>query len=377
MEYYDLTNTGPEVQERLDLVPVTKADLDQEVLDRIEGDQRVLAESRAYCDLETTRAMQVEANLQAQIDAIIGSRLTITITKDVSKIYVGQATTISFVIGTSMDVSSCKLMRGSVEVASSDVPSSNYQFTDTLTVASDIGRVVYSVVAVLNGIERIQTVEIPVEKQTPTFVWNPSGDVAVTEGQTSPSDFPTLVGIPSGLPVVYSSSNPAVATVNSSGVVTVKGVGQTTIKAESQATDVYKAKSVSYKLTVLGAADYYIGWSKGTSFDDFAAMTSAQLVELATPYNKTLHPSITKTVTAADISGVTREVLFLMWKDGSAPNDGVFSSGGFVEQLSAQDFTNPNIFNASHANVTIEGETFHVSGMRLGFNVGDSLTVNF
>ena len=594
MEYYDLTNTGPEVQERLDLVPITKADLDQEVLDRIEGDQRVLAESRAYCDIETARAMQVEANLQAQIDAIVGSRLTITVSKDVGIIYVGVPTTINFVIGTSMDVTSCKLMRGDVEVASSDVPGSNFAFADTLTVASDIGRVSYSVIAVLGGIERIQPVEIPVEKQTPAFAWNPADDVTVTEGQYTPSDFPTLVNVPTGLTVVCSSSNPAVATVNSSGVVTVIGVGECTIKAESQATDVYKSKSVAYKLTIqqqvfdiyweagkegsiaevtsfdylttevfntivrfkrpegtqvdykvqrtspnpqssfhdldggafrlergadydvikvpggtaypgspqnnsyslraianvtnydlrlvtkrpfpawdmqgdtfvigrinegvinpdllpkvlgdpndyvnmrynsypvegqtesdrcavidnnsqysvkavkpgrarisvsnnglnyvyYGSAsytlvinnvgpeefNYYVGWSKGTSFDDFAAMTAEQLVALSESYNKTVTPSTTKTVTAADVSNVTREIFILMWKDGSAPTGGSMTSGGFTETFSAQDFLDTNIFNATHADVVIDGETFHVVGMRGNFGAGDSFTVRF
>lgn len=64
---------------------------------------------------------------------------------------------------------------------------------------------------------------------------------------------PTLSN-PNGLPVTYSSSNDAIATVDpQTGVVTPVGVGTATITASSEATDVFRAGSASYELTVESA----------------------------------------------------------------------------------------------------------------------------
>ena len=64
---------------------------------------------------------------------------------------------------------------------------------------------------------------------------------------------PTLSN-PNGLTVTYSSSNDAIATVDpQTGVVTPVGVGTATITASSEATDVFRAGSASYELTVESA----------------------------------------------------------------------------------------------------------------------------
>lgn len=73
----------------------------------------------------------------------------------------------------------------------------------------------------------------------------------VTLGQTFTA--PTLNN-PNGLTVTYSSSNDAIATVNpQTGEVSPVGIGTVTITASSEATDVYRAGSASYELTVESA----------------------------------------------------------------------------------------------------------------------------
>lgn len=53
-QYYDLSQTGPEVQERLDEVPITRADLNQEIADR-----------GAAVQQENERAVQAEQEIAA------------------------------------------------------------------------------------------------------------------------------------------------------------------------------------------------------------------------------------------------------------------------------------------------------------------------
>lgn len=73
----------------------------------------------------------------------------------------------------------------------------------------------------------------------------------VTLGQTFTA--PTLSN-PNGLTVTYSSSNDAIATVDpQTGEVTPVGVGTATITASSEATDIFRAGSASYELTVESA----------------------------------------------------------------------------------------------------------------------------
>ena len=74
---YDLQNTGPEVQERLDQVPVTQQELQTEVQSRINGDADVTQHCEQYTDAETQRAQGVESSLQEQIDAIVSKDTTV------------------------------------------------------------------------------------------------------------------------------------------------------------------------------------------------------------------------------------------------------------------------------------------------------------
>ena len=74
--------------------------------------------------------------------------------------------------------------------------------------------------------------------------------VTATLGQAFTA--PTLSTTPSGLAVVYSSSDTNVATVNSStGSVTIRSKGTTTITASFEGNDYYNSSSASYVLTVV------------------------------------------------------------------------------------------------------------------------------
>ena len=72
---YDLNNTGPEVQERLDQVPVTQRDLETEVQSRIDGDANVTQHCEQYTNTETQRAQGVESRLQQELETEVQSRI--------------------------------------------------------------------------------------------------------------------------------------------------------------------------------------------------------------------------------------------------------------------------------------------------------------
>ena len=106
---YDLQNTGPEVQERLDQVPVTQQELTEEVQNRIEGDAAVTQDCKDYTDAETLRAQQaeaaeleraqgVESNLQEQIDAIVSKDTTVALSVSPAAVFAdGTDKTVTFV----------------------------------------------------------------------------------------------------------------------------------------------------------------------------------------------------------------------------------------------------------------------------------------
>ena len=87
------------------------------------------------------------------------------------------------------------------------------------------------------------------DKQDVTMTFSATS-VTATLGQAFTA--PTLSTTPSGLAVVYSSSDTNVATVNSStGSVTIRSKGTTTITASFEGNDYYNSSSASYVLTVV------------------------------------------------------------------------------------------------------------------------------
>lgn len=134
--------------------------------------------------------------------------------------------------------------------------------------------------------------------------------------------------------------------------------------------------------------DYYVGYFNDngwSSNESFAALRSDQLVAMATGYNKSTNPFITKTIVAADTQAndpdQRREILFVMWKSDSAPRSGSMNLGLGVEQLSAGDIdgtaAEPKFKTSSHDNITIDNVEYAISGLRAKFEIGNSVTFNF
>ena len=87
---------------------------------------------------------------------------------------------------------------------------------------------------------------------------------------------------PQSLPLTWTSSNQNVATVGTNGAVTIVGAGETTISAAFAGNDDYKAKTVSYTLTV----------AKATPTVTFSAATaSAKMGESFTAPTATTTPA--------------------------------------------------------------------------------------
>ena len=66
---YDLNNTGPEVQERLDQVFPNRDAISEEEAARQQRDNEIIAQMKAYTDSEQSRAEDAEQGLQAAIDS--------------------------------------------------------------------------------------------------------------------------------------------------------------------------------------------------------------------------------------------------------------------------------------------------------------------
>lgn len=96
---------------------------------------------------------------------------------------------------------------------------------------------------------------LKVVKQEVSLAWSTDAfSVVLEEGSSS---YPTLSVSPSAIAgsIIYASSNTAAAAIASDGTITLAGTGSTTISASFAGTDVYKAASASYKLSVTTNAD--------------------------------------------------------------------------------------------------------------------------
>ena len=129
---------------------------------------------------------------------------------------------------------------------------------------------------------------------------------------------------------------------------------------------------------VEGPPDYYVGWATGnnSSFDAFSSLDGNALKQLATGYFKSNTLSVTKNVTSNMVIG-NRQIFFIMWRNTVQPIGGSMTSGGITDSISASDFSDNNVFNATHNSVTIDNETYSVAGMRGSFDIGDSFTIDF
>ncbi len=128
---------------------------------------------------------------------------------------------------------------------------------------------------------------LKVVKQEVSLTWSAdSFSVVLEEGSSS---YPALSVSPSAIAgsITYASSNTGVATIASDGTVTLTGTGSATISASFAGSDVYKAASASYKLSVTTNADdgagTYTFASAGDSGsdDDISNTTFTRMVTVA------------------------------------------------------------------------------------------------
>ena len=110
--------------------------------------------------------------------------------------------------------------------------------------------------------EATQTVKFTFDKKEAKVEY--SAETGTATFGVEPENLPKLTVTPTGLPVIYESTNTAVATVNENGEVSIKGAGKTTISAAFKGNDMYEPASDSYELTVAqGAAG--LSYPEGTS----------------------------------------------------------------------------------------------------------------
>ena len=125
---------------------------------------------------------------------------------------------------------------------------------------------------------------LKVVKQEVSLVWSTDAFSAVLEEGSS--SYPTLSVSPSAIAgsIIYASSNTAAAAIASDGTITLAGTGSTTISASFAGSDVYKAASASYKLTVTTNADdgagtfTYASAGDSGSDDDISNTTFTRMV---------------------------------------------------------------------------------------------------
>ena len=100
----------------------------------------------------------------------------------------------------------------------------------------------------------VQVNKVPVDVTTFAYsAQSATWDLYRADGETNP-ELPTLNMNPAGLPVTYTSTNPAVASVGNDGAVTPLTKGTTVIKATFEGNEDYKKAETGYTLTVLDSS---------------------------------------------------------------------------------------------------------------------------
>lgn len=127
---FDLTQTGPELQERIDQVPITREEL----------------------QAETARATEKENNLQAQIDAIVSKDATVSLAASPATIFVGTATNIALTATTNTDATAITIKRGTDTLATGSGKTLSH--TDAAVTLDTPGSVAYSADFTISGLHR-------------------------------------------------------------------------------------------------------------------------------------------------------------------------------------------------------------------------------
>jgi len=152
----------------------------------------------------------------------------------------------------------------------------------------------------------------PTEKQDPGYSFSSETATALL-GYTGYFQAPQLKGVPDGLDVKYSSSNPEVATVDpSTGAISFTDkAGETTITASSEENDSYLAGEAQYTLTVKALTGDGTE-AKPYSVSDMYTLESMEML----PYTSTY---IKGTITSVDMYN-NGQISYYISDDGTASN---------------------------------------------------------
>lgn len=169
---YDLTQTGPELQERIDQVFPNRDNIAAEN-QRAEGAEQELEAAKAtrgelqtetaraqaaeqalhdYTDAETTRATTKEADLQAQINAIVSKDATASLAASPATIFVATSTDIALTATTDTDATAITIKRGTDTLATGS--GKTLIHTDAAVTLEAPGSVAYSADFTISGLHR-------------------------------------------------------------------------------------------------------------------------------------------------------------------------------------------------------------------------------
>lgn len=191
MQNFDLNNTGPEVQERLDQVPVTVADLAAEREQRAAGDnheaqarqEALQAEAEARREAiaaETAGRETGDANLQQQIDELKSGMASLGFTATPSVVHVGTLTSINLSATSSVAAQVIAIRKGASQIMR-DENTATLKVSDDLTPA-DEGTSEYFADFTIAGI--IRTVQRNVQTVHPVYYGAGAAATAATAKAT-------------------------------------------------------------------------------------------------------------------------------------------------------------------------------------------------
>lgn len=168
---FDLQQNGPELQERVNQVPVNTEGIATEVQARIEGDADVTRECKAYTDAEkersqqaesalhdyvdaeTQRSQQVENSLQQQINDIVSGDANVNLTASPSAIFAEEESTINLTATTNKNASLIEIKKGGATLPGGSGSGTSKTATDTVT-PTEVGTIAYVAEFTISGNQR-------------------------------------------------------------------------------------------------------------------------------------------------------------------------------------------------------------------------------
>lgn len=168
---FDLQQNGPELQNRVNQVPVNTQDIATEVQARIDGDAAVMQECKSYTDAETqrsqeaesalhdyvdaetTRSQQVENSLQQQINDIVSGDATVSLTASPTAIFADVESTINLTATTNKNASLIEIKKGVATLPGGSGSGTSKSVSDTVT-PDAVGTIAYVAEFTISGNKR-------------------------------------------------------------------------------------------------------------------------------------------------------------------------------------------------------------------------------